>query len=54
VVHAVPSASIASTTPRVASSSPKTAHTWVNSTSLSTSAPSIAAIPSAKVRACVQ
>jgi hypothetical protein len=54
VIHAVPSAIIASSTRLVRSSSPKDTHTWVNTTSLSTSAPGIAAAPSAKARACRQ
>ena len=47
----MPSASIRRTTSWVRSSLPKDAHTWVKTTSLSTSAPSIDEMASANVAA---
>ena len=53
-IQAVPSASMRLTTSLVRSSLPNDAHTCVKTTSLSTSAPSIAEMASANVAACRQ
>ena len=53
-IQAVPSASTRRVTSAVRSSPPKLAQTWENTTSFSTVAPSIAAMPAAKVAACRQ
>ena len=51
-IQAVPSAISARVTAAVRSSAPKLAHTWVYTTSFSTRAPSMAAMPSANAAAC--
>ena len=51
LIQASPSASSRATTSRVRSSSPKETQTWVKTTSLSTSASGIAAIPRANAAA---
>ena len=51
-IHAVPSASSRRVTSWVRSSLPKLAHTWEKTTSFSTVAPSIPAMPAAKLAAC--